>query len=233
MRARILLPTLLVFSALGLIACGCGSSGTTPSTVTSSGATSGKAPEAAGGGADSKSGSPGAGRTAGRHPKAKEKAAQKAAFTPKPHHDSGGGSGQFRTKGGDNSIQEYGDEPSRAVFDEAAAVLHDFLDARAAGAWRSACQRLAGSVVTGLVQQLAGQANGGPGHCAEILAALSSGAPPAVLREAAQADVGALRVKGESGFLLFRGAHGESFLMPMRREGGHWKVAAVAASSLG
>src|SRR6476620_4351077 len=45
-------------------------------------------------------------------------------FAPKNHHDSGGGSGQFREpKGGDNSIQDYGAESSESEFEESAAAM--------------------------------------------------------------------------------------------------------------
>ena len=46
------------------------------------------------------------------------------------HHDSGGGTAQFATKSGDNSIQESGKEASTAETQAAAAVLHAYLDAR-------------------------------------------------------------------------------------------------------
>jgi hypothetical protein len=157
-----------------------------------------------------------------------------SSFTPKSHHDSGGGAHQFEAKGGDNSIQEAGSEASEADFDQATAALHTYLDARAAGAWRDACSVLA-AAVTGSLLQLSAQAGAGrqaPG-CPELIASLSAGIPPAALREAARADAGALRVDGSGGFLLFRGTEGSEFFMPMAEEGGSWKVAAIAASPLG
>ena len=68
--------------------------------------------------------------------------------------------------------------------------------------------------------------------CAGALAALTSGLPPAVAREATIADVGALRANGDHGYLLFHGAGGIDYFMPMGREGGRWLVAALAASAL-
>lgn len=154
-----------------------------------------------------------------------------AHFTPPTHHDSGGGTGQFEGKGGDNSIQESGDEASSSEFAEAAATLHGFLDARAARAWAAACKRLAPGVAEQLVPEV-GSAGGGKTSCAAVLASLTVGVPSSALREAAVADVGALRVDGDHGFILFRGVDGHSFFMPMIREGGQWKVAAIAASLL-
>ncbi len=51
-------------------------------------------------------------------------------------------------------------------------------------------------------------------------------------RETTRAEVGALRIKGQSAFLLFHGAHHTDYFMPMAKEGGGWKVAAIAASAL-
>lgn len=159
-----------------------------------------------------------------------------ASFSPKPHHDSGGGTQQFETKGGDNSIQEAGSEASPSETDLAAAALHTYLDARAAGAWRTACGVLV-SPVAESIARLGSEEKGSGGQaergsCAALMASLSGGISPAALREAARADVGALRMVGDSGYVLFHGAEGDYF-MPMAKEGGVWRVAALAASPLG
>lgn len=162
-----------------------------------------------------------------RHPAPEEP----SDFAPPTHHDSGGGAKQFETGGGDNSIQEFGAEPSSEEFDEAAGTFHAFLDARAARAWAAACERLAPQVSESLVEGL-GSTRGAGSSCAEILAGLTGAVPAATLREAAVADVGAFRVEGERGFIIFRGADGQPYFMPMARQGGRWKVAAIAPSPL-
>lgn len=156
-----------------------------------------------------------------------------AGFTPGQHEDSGGGSDQFRVKGGDNSVQEFGAEADAAELDEAAAALHNFLDARAAGAWASACRYIAGSVIDSL-QELATQSQQLKGSaCAAILAKLTNPAAKDLLREEAEAaDVGSLRIEGERAFVLFHGPEGEVLAMPMAREDGAWKVAALASTPL-
>jgi hypothetical protein len=146
------------------------------------------------------------------------------------HHDSGGGADQFETKGGDNSIQESGSEAGSSELALAAAALHGYLDARAAGQWATACTYLANGVIVQL-SQLSGSARKLP--CAKLLAGLAAGVTSGAAREAAQADVGALRVNGDSAFLLLHGAHGIDYFIPMAREGAEWKVAAIAPSALG
>jgi hypothetical protein len=154
-------------------------------------------------------------------------------FVPKRHQDSGGGSETLRVKGGDNSVQEFGAEAGGSEFERAAAALHDFLDARAAGAWGAACSYVSKSIVESF-KQLAAQAQQGDGSsCAAALETLTS---PAVMRatkdEAEQADVGSLRVEGERAFLIYRGVENTIFAMPMANEGGAWKVGSLLGTPL-
>ena len=151
------------------------------------------------------------------------------SFTPPQHSDSGGGAGQFRTKGGDNSLQDHGSEASADELAQAAAALHGYLDARAAGAWRDACSYMVSGIAEGLAQFAGGARRQG---CPELLAALSAGMPESVRRTITEADVGSLRVDGDSAFLLFRGADNTVYFMPMGNEDGEWKVGAIAASAI-
>jgi hypothetical protein len=153
-----------------------------------------------------------------------------ASFNPPAHHDSPTGAAPFEVKGGDNSIQEFGAEGDAADFEAAATALHGYLDARAAGAWRAACSYMSPGVAESLAQLSGG--SGGEASCPETIASLSAAVPAAALREVAEADVGALRVEGDRAFLLFHGAHGVDYFMPMAQEDGGWKVAAIAASAI-
>jgi len=86
--------------ALGLAACGGGDSSSAEGGA-SGGSKQGEAKSGGGGGKGD------GGQKSGGSPSNGGGAAE---FKPKPHNDSGGGSQQFRQKGGDNSIQEYGAE---------------------------------------------------------------------------------------------------------------------------
>lgn len=160
-----------------------------------------------------------------------------SSSAPEPRNDSGGGSAQFRGRG-DNSVQELGSEADNSEFEQAAAALHGYLDARAAGRWNVACSYMESGFRNSVEQLgLSGGEQGGPVKapgelCAIALAALSGDLPPAAAQEAAVADAGALRVDGDHGFLLFHGAHHGDFFMPMAHEGGRWKIAGLAASEL-
>jgi hypothetical protein len=155
-----------------------------------------------------------------------------SGFVPKQHEDSGGGSAQFRTKGGDNSVQEFGQEADDSERDEAATALHNFLDARAAEDWESACSFLAEEVRESL-EKLAAQADQAEDiSCAGILAKLTNRAAlPALRSEAARADVGSLRIEGDRAFILYRSGD-TVFTVPMANEDGSWKVASFAGTPL-
>lgn len=145
---------------------------------------------------------------------------------------SGGGSEQFRVKGGDNSIQGFGEESDKSELEEAAASLHDFLVARAEEDWPTACSHLA-KTVTQQLEQLASRSGklSGAG-CAGILAALTPPLPPRVQKESTIVDAGSLRTEGEQAFLIYRGAEATVYAIPMKPEGGAWKVGALSAVPL-
>lgn len=225
---------LVLLAALALTACGSGGGDTTAST---SAAQPGAGPSSASGGeqgARGRSQGQGSGQGQGGQVQGGAKHAvpgdTSAHFTPPAHHDAASGAAQFEAKGGDNSIQEFGAEAGSSDFTAAATTLHGYLDARAAGAWRDACSYLSPGVAASLSQLSGG--SGGGASCPEAVASLSAAVPAATLNEAADAEVAALRSEGDRAFLLFHGAHGADYFMPMAHEGGAWKVAAIAPSAL-
>lgn len=154
-------------------------------------------------------------------------------FVPKQHQDSGGGSEQYRVKGGDNSVQEFGEEAEPSEFEAAATTLHNFLDARAEGNWAAACEYMSRSTVESF-EELAARATGiEDKSCGGILEKLTNPAAKQALKaEAEKADVGSLRSEGDRSFVIYTGAEGTILAMPMAKEGGSWKVASLAGTPL-
>jgi len=155
-------------------------------------------------------------------------------FIPTEHEDSGGGSAQFRIEGGDNSIQEFGEEADADEFEAAAAALHDFLDARAAADWDSVCAVVSEEVSQSL-EKIADQATKqlDDASCAGILAALTNPAAKKILEEeATQADVASLRIEGDRGYAIYRATKGDVFAIPMAKVDGEWKVAGLAGTPI-
>jgi hypothetical protein len=146
---------------------------------------------------------------------------------------SGGGSGQFRSKGGDNSIQNYGEEGDESELEEAAEALHGFYVARAEKDWSTACSYLAKTIVRQL-EQLAAQSPQLKGKdCAATLHAFTRPLPASVRRETTVVDAGSLRNEGEQSFLIYYGEGHTAYAMPMKQEDGGWKVTLLSATPLG
>lgn len=227
-----LAATAALLLVLGLASCGSGDS--SDSTISEAGA-QGQSEGSPGGNAskqggdDGKSGSGnsgGEGQSGGSGGNAGE-------FVPKHHNDSGGGSRQFKVEGGDNSVQEFGEEADTSELAAAAAALHNFLDARAEGNWAAACDYMSKATVESF-EKLAAQAKEpGDTSCGAILEKLiNPAAEQSMKAEAEKADVGSLRTEDERAFLIYTGAEGAVLAMPMADEGGDWKVASLAGTPL-
>ena len=149
------------------------------------------------------------------------------------HHDSGGGAAQFRTPGGDNSIQESGVEATAGERERAAAALHAYLDLRAAHHWAAACEYMAASLIGLLEQAVAiSPRPNKPKGCPAVLKAMSKAAPRHLLDELTAVDVGSLRLNGKRGFLLYHGPEHKDYAMLVAKEAGGWKVTTLDGNLL-
>lgn len=241
--------------AVGLIACGSDSS--TSSTAAqaegkaqATGNGSGKSSKQKGGGeakSDSKSGEGGSdgssggsdgssgesGGSSGSGGGGKPDGGNAADFVPKQHKDSGGGSKQYIVKGGDNSVQEFGGEADDAELEAAATVLHNFLDARAEGNWAAACQYMSKEMIKSFEQLATAAKQIDASSCGAIVAGLTNPAAKASMKaEAEKADVGSLRTEGDRSFLIYTAGGDTILVMPMKNEGGNWKVASLTGTPL-
>jgi hypothetical protein len=145
---------------------------------------------------------------------------------------SGGGSGQFRSKGGDNSVQDYGEESGESELQEVAEVVHGFYLARAEEDWRKACSYMAKLNVEQLEQLASQSPQLKGGGCPVILKAFTRPLAAAVERETTSVDAGSFRHEGDQGFLIYYGPGHAIYAMPVHEEDGVWKVAALSATTL-
>jgi hypothetical protein len=141
------------------------------------------------------------------------------------------GSASFRTPGGDNSIQDFGEESDSSDRTEAAATLTAFLEAREKGDWQGQCDNLA-KIATAPLEELAARSPQVKGKgCAATLEAITGSAPASTrTNPLSAAGVASLRVEGDRGFALFHGAGGSDYFVPMAKEDGEWKVGAIGPS---
>jgi hypothetical protein len=144
--------------------------------------------------------------------------------------DQGGGSAAFRTPGGDNSIQNFGEEADAAEVDAASTALAAYLRARSKDDWSGQCDLLAQAALAPLEELAAGSPQLKAKGCAAILEVLSSGAATATLTSTMPDGVASLRVEDDRGFALYHGAKGVDYFVPMVKEDGEWKVGALAPS---
>jgi hypothetical protein len=217
--------------AVAFIACGGGDDSTSETAATQAQPQGGQSSKDSSNRSASKKGAPD--NSQGKGSQGQSGSGDAADFTPKQHRDSGGGSDQFIVKGGDNSVQEFGQEAGGSEFEAAATALHNFLDARAQGNWDAACQYLA-KQVTESFEKLASQAKSiDETSCGAILENLvNPAAKQTMVEEAAKADIGSMRTEGDQAFLIYTAGDKTFFSMPMTDEGGSWKVASLSGYPL-
>jgi hypothetical protein len=143
---------------------------------------------------------------------------------------SGGGAEQFTAKGGDNSVQEFGEEKDESELREAAEAVHSFFVARAEGRWADACSYLSKTMVEQFEQLAAESEKKG---CASFLSSFTSDLPASVWRQTTTIDAGSLRQEGDQAFLIYYGAPEKTvYAMPLAYEDGKWKVGALSGDAL-
>jgi hypothetical protein len=213
-----------VFAVAVLAACG----GSSDSTSSNGGSTGSEATTQAGEGTGGSNGS--GGQSGDKGNAGGSSGGSKKADVATPLKVSGGGSEQFIVKGGDNSVQEFGEEGDESELQEAAEATHGFFVARAEERWADACSYLSKSLLQQL-EQLAAKSD--RTSCASFLGSFTTELPPAVWREITTVDAGSLRHEGEQAFLIYHGAPGKTvYSMPMMFEDSEWKVGSLSGSAL-
>jgi hypothetical protein len=203
--------------ALGLTACGSsddsttGATTATPTTSSGQGSTGSESGQS-NGAQDSQDGDPGG--SAGSGSNSSDGAEE--------------GSASFLTPGGDNSIQNYGEEAEPSEREAAEAALVSYMDARAKRDWGAACPFLAEAAVAPLEDLAKKSAQLKASGCAQILAKITGAAPAQAFVNTLQGPVASLRVQGERAFVLYHGPKGVDYFVPMVREDGEWKVGTIS-----
>lgn len=143
---------------------------------------------------------------------------------------TGEGSAAFRTPGGDNSIQNFGEEPDSSEIDAANAALAGYMQARSKEDWEGMCTYLAATTLKPL-EDLAARAAQFKGQgCAAILRGLLSTSQSLSRANTLTDGIASFRVEGERGFALYHGPKGADYFVPMVNEDGEWKVGTLAPS---
>lgn len=146
-----------------------------------------------------------------------------------PLEISARGSDPYKTPGGDNSLQNIGQEADEAELEQAATTAHDYLASRVEKDWEKACEQLTQEHVEEM-ERAASSSKKIPGEsCADAIGTLAEGFEafdPMTDKEAfekSSVDADSLRVYGKKAFLIYRGGS-TAYYLPMKEEGGVWKV---------
>jgi hypothetical protein len=138
----------------------------------------------------------------------------------------------FETPGGDNSIQEYGEEGGNDEREEVETAVNALFKATSSGNWNEVCGKYLSKsnqeqlkVLSEKVPQAQGKS------CAAILGGLNSHATGNEPSEPV-GGVGAVRIEGEVAFAIYRGLDGKGYAIPLKQEGGSWKLTALAPTPL-
>jgi hypothetical protein len=223
-----ILLTVAALCAFGAVGCGGGDDSSTSTTAESG---SGAESTTAGGGEGTKGngakgngfGSSGTGGNSGSG------GGSEGSESISPHERSY----QFRTPGGDNSIQSFGDEGGGSDRSEATAIVTALFKALESGDWTEVCSTyLSASNIEQLkvLSEKSPQVKGK--GCAEVLGSLASSGAPANSPDAPDGDVVSLRIEGEVAFAIYRGRDGKGYAVPLKLEGGKYKLTALAPTPL-
>jgi hypothetical protein len=140
-------------------------------------------------------------------------------------------SAEFRTPGGDNSIQDFGEEAGGAELQAAEEVIVPYLEARENGEWAKSCTYLSKPTKEPIEQIESSPRLKGKG-CGGVIATMSSGAPASLLESPVVEGIASLRAEGERGFALFHGPKGAGYFIGLVKEDGEWKIGTLIATEL-
>jgi hypothetical protein len=139
-----------------------------------------------------------------------------------------------RSKGGDNSVQDYGSEASEADRAAAGRALQAYYDALAKGDTEGACALFTSRTREGIEQTLKRlpiQGSNAPTSCSQVLK-LTANVGSRHSPQLRLSELLSLRQQDEQAFLIYKAGDGTVYSMPMGQDGSDWKVGGVTAAPL-
>jgi hypothetical protein len=137
----------------------------------------------------------------------------------------------FRVPGGDNSIQEYGEETDSAERAAAMVPIAGLYRAFESGDWTAVCSTY---LSAGNVEQIELLAEKSPQlkgkDCPAVLAGLNQS--PGKGPDTPDGGIVSFRVEGDTGFAIYWGIDGKGYAFALKSEGGEWKLTSLAPTPL-
>jgi hypothetical protein len=134
-------------------------------------------------------------------------------------------SNEFVGSGKNGQLAALGTVASDAERSAASRVIEASFQARATADWAAQCATLTAEVVK-QVEENASVFGSKPG-CVKALEAQANGAPEAARANPMEGPVVVLRTYDPKAFAFFHGTRGKDYVVPMEKEGGVWKLAAL------
>jgi hypothetical protein len=141
-------------------------------------------------------------------------------------------SSSFRTPGGDNSIQEFGDEGGAEERAKATKTITTFFSASKGKEWAKVCGVLAAKTLAQMEQFAEKIPKIKSRTCAGVIEVINSSAPSQARPETIKGPVISLRREGNQGFALYHGIDGKNYAFPLILEKGEWKMTSMGATPL-
>lgn len=130
------------------------------------------------------------------------------------------------------SIRDFGSELTGTEARQAAAVLRAYLDARAERRWTRACSYLA-EPIRRLLELATARSKRLPGtDCSDLIASATRKLPAPERAALDRVTVDSVRADGDRGYVLYQAPGDGERAMPIRAEGGSWKLVGLSGTPL-
>lgn len=135
---------------------------------------------------------------------------------------------EFLEPGGDNVIQTFGREGTRAEREQASETIEAWMRARAVQDWKKDCSYFSRSYRKTITEDAHGVTHGKVKNCPQALAYFKHEASGDYVNNL-HGPIDSLRVgvfKGQlnQGWAQYHGNDGKDWILPMNRDNGRWKV---------
>lgn len=138
---------------------------------------------------------------------------------------------EFLIRGGDNAVQTFGREATKAEREQVSEVIQAWMKARAAQDWAKDCSYFSRKYIHRLVAEDATQVSGGKvKNCPQALAYFGHEASGSYKNTFA-GSIASLRVGEGHGYAQYHGNDGHDWVVPVEKQGGKWLI--IVATPIG
>jgi hypothetical protein len=136
---------------------------------------------------------------------------------------------EFLEPGGDNVVQTFGREGTKAEREHASRVIEAWMRARAVQDWKKDCSYFSKAYDTNITDDAHGVTNGKVKNCPQALAYFKHEASGDYVNNLSgpidSLRVGVFKEQLNQGWAQYHGNDGKDWIVPLEKEGGRWKVA--------